>query len=109
MTLFSILAKNYQHTLAVVFAVKEINENPWLLPNITLGFNIYDSYFNARWTYHNTMELLSMQNRFLPNYKCAIQNNLISVIGGLYAETSFHMATMLNIYKIPQVGCMNVE
>ncbi|XP_054850032.1 vomeronasal type-2 receptor 26-like [Eublepharis macularius] len=96
------LAKNYQHTLAVVFAVQEINESPWLLPNITLGIIIYDSYFNARWTYHNTMKLLSTQNRFLPNYKCGMQDVLISVIGGLSAETSIHMATMLGIYKVPQ-------
>ncbi|KAK9397374.1 type-2 vomeronasal receptor [Crotalus adamanteus] len=99
----SILTKHYQHILALAFAVKEINENFQLLPNFSLGFHIYDSYFNAKRTYHATIQLMSTADRFIPNYKCGIQNNLIVVIGGLDAETSFHIANILDIYKIPQI------
>lgn len=103
----SVLTKNYQHTLALVFAVREINENREILPNITVGFNIYNSYYNARQTYHATMELLSTKNRLIPNYRCDNkQNNLITVIGGLEPETSLHIATILSIYNIPQVECI---
>ncbi|XP_015276442.1 PREDICTED: vomeronasal type-2 receptor 26-like [Gekko japonicus] len=97
-----VLTKNYQHILALVFAVKEINKNHQILPNITLGFNIYDSYFDAWRTYRATLGLLSTYNRFIPNYKCGIQNNLISVIGALYTETSLYIAEILGIYKVPQ-------
>ncbi|XP_078234882.1 vomeronasal type-2 receptor 26-like [Pogona vitticeps] len=95
------MAKNYQHVLALVYAVKEINENPHILPNLTLGFNIYDRY-GAGWTYYATMKLFSSEQSFIPNYKRVIHNNLISVIGALYPETSLHMANILGIYKIPQ-------
>ncbi|XP_053120327.1 vomeronasal type-2 receptor 26-like [Hemicordylus capensis] len=97
------LTKNYQHILALAFAVKEIDENPQLLPNITLGLQIYDSYFNAKSTYHATMLLMSSLKRFVPNYVCDPQNNLITVIGGLDPLTSLHIATILDIYKIPQI------
>ncbi|XP_033024325.1 vomeronasal type-2 receptor 26-like [Lacerta agilis] len=98
-----IVTKNYQHILALVFAVKELNKNLKLLPNVTLGFNIYDIYSNAELTYHATMKLLSTRNIFIPNYKCDIQDNLISVIGALHSETSHQIANVLSIFKIPQL------
>ncbi|XP_048372754.1 vomeronasal type-2 receptor 26-like [Sphaerodactylus townsendi] len=93
----------YQHVLALVFAVMEINENLRLLPNATLGFHVSNTFLNARETYHATIELLSTTNRVIPNYKCDFQSDLIAVIGGLEAETSHYISTVLSIYNIPQV------
>ncbi|KAH0626604.1 hypothetical protein JD844_001684 [Phrynosoma platyrhinos] len=97
------MPKNYQHTLALVYAIKEINENSAILPNITLGLSIFDNYYSMQMTYEATLRLLSTQNRFVPNYKCDNLNHLMAVIGGLVSETSYYMATVLNIYKIPQM------
>ncbi|XP_042329577.1 vomeronasal type-2 receptor 26-like [Sceloporus undulatus] len=99
-----VIPKNYQHVLALVFAVKEINKNPEVLPNVTLGFHICDSYFIEKMTYWATLELLSTWDRFLPNYKCNVQKNLLAVIGGLDFETSLSMASILDIYKTPQIS-----
>ncbi|KAM6448970.1 vomeronasal type-2 receptor 26-like [Liasis olivaceus] len=100
---FILVPKNYQHILAMAFAVKEINENPQILPNLTLGFSILDSYDNAQKTFQATMLLLSSVERLIPNYSCNIHNNLVSVVGGLDAEISLHVSTILDIYKIPQL------
>nr|XP_028560498.1 vomeronasal type-2 receptor 26-like [Podarcis muralis] len=97
-----VVPKGYQHIVALAFAVKEINEDPHILPNITLGFHLYDSYIAARSTYLATLLLLSMVKRFVPNYICDVENNLTGVIGGLDSEISFYVATVLDIYKIPQ-------
>nr|XP_020634553.1 vomeronasal type-2 receptor 26-like [Pogona vitticeps] len=69
--------KFYQHILALAFAIHEINQNPRILPNVTLGFHIYDSYSNARMTYRTTLDLLFKMHRIVPNYECDIQKNLI--------------------------------
>ncbi|XP_060110665.1 vomeronasal type-2 receptor 26-like [Heteronotia binoei] len=97
------MTQNYQHILAMVFAVKEINENPRLLPNLTVGFRIYDSYMNARWTYQATLQLLSPWNRLAPNYKCNIKDNLYAIIEGLTAAKSYLIPSVLAMYKIPQL------
>ncbi|XP_077774146.1 vomeronasal type-2 receptor 26-like [Podarcis muralis] len=104
-----VITKFYQHILALVFAVDEINENPKILPNVTLGFHIYDSYFDSRTTYRNTLDLLFKSHHFVPNYICGIQKKVVGVIGGLSSDTSSSMADVLGLYKIPQVGIHKID
>lgn len=102
------MLKNYQHILALAFAIKEINEDAKILPNITLGFHILNDYYSTQMTYKATQDLLSAEHRFVPNYRCITQNSLIAVIGGIGPETTMNMATILAMYKFPQVSCMLV-
>ncbi|KAF7234841.1 hypothetical protein EYD10_18255, partial [Varanus komodoensis] len=74
----NMLTKFYQHILSLSFAVKEINENPKILPNVTLGFHIYDSYKNAQMTYRSTLDLLFKFHHLVPNYKCDPNKNLLT-------------------------------
>ncbi|XP_054850480.1 vomeronasal type-2 receptor 26-like [Eublepharis macularius] len=104
-----VITKFFQHILALAFAVHQINENPSILPNVTLGFHIYDSYFEAAMTYRTTLDLFFKSHRFLPNYKCGIQKPVTGVIGGLDFETSSRMAELLQVYKIPQVSYGSFE
>ncbi|XP_015268932.1 PREDICTED: vomeronasal type-2 receptor 26-like [Gekko japonicus] len=97
------VTKFYQHLLALAFAVNEINLNPKILPNITLGFHIYDSYYDKKMTYHTTLDLLFKSDRYFPNYECGKQKNLVTIIGGLGSDITFHMADILGLYKIPQL------
>ncbi|XP_054850002.1 vomeronasal type-2 receptor 116-like [Eublepharis macularius] len=97
------MPKNYQHNLALAFAVKEINENLNILPNFTLGLHVLNSYYTARMTYKATLSLLSAEQKFKPNFKCDTENKMISIIGGLDTDISANMATILAIYKMSQL------
>ncbi|XP_060110742.1 vomeronasal type-2 receptor 26-like [Heteronotia binoei] len=99
----SLVPKFYQHVLALVFAIKEINENPSILPNVSLGFHIYDNYNNAWMTYRTTMDLLFKSHTFIPNYECGIRKGLIGIVGGLGLDTTSHVADLSSLYKIPQI------
>ncbi|XP_026546395.1 vomeronasal type-2 receptor 26-like [Notechis scutatus] len=97
--------KLYQHSLSLAFAVKQINSNPRLLSNATLGFFISDNYFDARLTYLSTLELLFRSDQLVANYKCDIKENLIvAIIGGFGADISFFMSDIISPYKIPQLA-----
>ncbi|XP_015284820.1 PREDICTED: vomeronasal type-2 receptor 26-like [Gekko japonicus] len=60
-------------------------------------------YYLAKMTYKATLNLLSTQHDFFPNFKCDSLKNLLAVIGGLVSATSVNMAHILSIYKIPQL------
>ncbi|XP_077187508.1 vomeronasal type-2 receptor 26-like [Paroedura picta] len=98
------VAKNYQQILALVFAVNEINKDPALLPNITLGFRIFEDTYFARMTYQAGLSFLSTGGQMVPNYRCSRQQKLLSVIGSLYSRISMQMASLLGLFKIPQLG-----
>ncbi|XP_015673661.1 vomeronasal type-2 receptor 26-like [Protobothrops mucrosquamatus] len=99
-----VITKFYQHILALVFAVKDINKDPHILPNITLGFHIYDSYSDALMTYRTTLDLLFKLHKIVPNYICGTQKKIMGIIGGMSPETSIRMADILQLFKIPQIS-----
>ncbi|XP_053120247.1 vomeronasal type-2 receptor 26-like, partial [Hemicordylus capensis] len=99
----SLMPKNYQHVLAFIFAIQEINRNDHLLPNITLGFEIYDNAFNPLRAVWNTLQFLFTGQGNTLNYNCDRKLQLVLAIGGLTSPNSMQMASVFNTYKIPQL------
>ncbi|XP_042549893.1 vomeronasal type-2 receptor 116-like [Dipodomys spectabilis] len=96
------IMKNYQFVLALAFAVEEINKNPDLLPNMTLGFDIYNVDFRARSTLENPFTWLSGQYN-IPNYTCMRESNSVAVLTGISGIISAQIGTLLELYKFPQL------
>ncbi|XP_056681072.1 vomeronasal 2 receptor 603 isoform X1 [Monodelphis domestica] len=95
--------KHYYQVLALMFAVEEINRNTKLLPNITLGFHIFNAYHNDERTLESSLVWLSGQGPTIPNYSCERQGKSTVVIGGATSELTVSMGTLLELYRIPQV------
>ncbi|KAM9039865.1 vomeronasal type-2 receptor 26-like [Sarcophilus harrisii] len=97
------LPKNYYQVLAFMFAVKEINRNPSLLPNITLGFHIYNAYHSDERTLESSLMWLSGQGQTIPNYSCEKGKSVV-VIGGATSHLTVSMGSLLELYKFPQIS-----
>ncbi|XP_044514892.1 vomeronasal type-2 receptor 26-like [Gracilinanus agilis] len=98
------LLKNYQQALALMFAMEEINRNPNLLPNITLGFHLYNTYHSDASTLESSLRWLSGQGQLIPNYSCREQDKTVAVVGGVTSALSVQMGTLLDLYKFPQIS-----
>ncbi|XP_041441587.1 extracellular calcium-sensing receptor-like [Xenopus laevis] len=94
----------YQQFQAIRFAVEEINKSPDLLPNITLGFYIYDSCAVLQRELVGTLWMLTGLDREIPNYCCQEKPALTAVIGHSMSTYSILMAQILGLYKFPQIS-----
>ncbi|XP_044514883.1 vomeronasal type-2 receptor 26-like [Gracilinanus agilis] len=86
-----------------MFAVEEINRDPQLLPNLTLGFHLYNAYHSDAGTLESSLRWLSGQGQLIPNYSCWGQEQPVAVLGGATAALSVQMGTLLELYRYPQV------
>ncbi|XP_044287584.1 vomeronasal type-2 receptor 26-like [Varanus komodoensis] len=93
----------FWHVLSFLFAVQEINGNPELLPNLTLGYDLYKSYFDGRATSYGMLRLLVGGETHYPNYSCGKKMNLLAILEGTESDLSILISAMSSIYKIPQV------
>uniref|UniRef100_A0A5F8HAP9 Vomeronasal 2 receptor 624 n=1 Tax=Monodelphis domestica TaxID=13616 RepID=A0A5F8HAP9_MONDO len=98
------MLKHYQHFLTVQFAVDEINKDPQLLPNISLGYQLLNNFHESRLAVENSLMWLSGKGPTIPNYSCDRQHKSMVVIGGMSSTLSMAMATLLGLYKVPQLS-----
>ncbi|XP_073485000.1 extracellular calcium-sensing receptor-like [Aquarana catesbeiana] len=99
--------RSFRWLRAMIFTVQEINNNPYLLPNTTLGYAIYDTCDNVAETVKEMFELISgpsNEARDIPNYQCQKNSMLTAVIGESASVISIAMARILGTYHYPQVS-----
>ncbi|XP_069072139.1 extracellular calcium-sensing receptor-like [Pleurodeles waltl] len=94
----------YRWVQAMTFSINEINKDQTLLPNITLGFRIFDTCASIRRNVVGTMWMLTGKRRPLLNFQCQSRSVFTAVIGGSQSTSSLAMARLLGLYQIPQVS-----
>ncbi|XP_075056492.1 vomeronasal type-2 receptor 1-like [Mixophyes fleayi] len=91
-------------TRAMMFAIDEINNRSDILPNITLGYQIFDTCFTISKSVEATLSFLTGQNETHPNFRCSAGAPLAAVIGAGGSALSIATARILGLYYFPQVG-----
>ncbi|KAM5171749.1 extracellular calcium-sensing receptor-like [Mantella aurantiaca] len=95
---------SYQQIQALIFAVEEINNNPNLLPNTTLGFQVYDSCDVLQYDLEGALQILTGSNTAIANYRC-LENIPDSVlIGAALSSNSVLLAHVLGLFRYPQIS-----
>ncbi|XP_040285712.1 vomeronasal type-2 receptor 26-like [Bufo bufo] len=93
-----------RHLLAFIFAIQEINSRGDILPNITLGYILYDSCEAERRALQNTLCVITGREIITPNYNCYQKGQLVGIVGHQQSSLSVSMASVIGIYKYPQLN-----
>ncbi|KAM9312140.1 extracellular calcium-sensing receptor-like [Gastrophryne carolinensis] len=88
---------------AMIYAIEEINKSHFLLPNISLGFQIFDNCLYLTHALWQTLITLTGQDKPILNYQCNLKIPL-AIIGDAVSLISIAMSTILGIYRYPQVS-----
>ncbi|XP_075433980.1 extracellular calcium-sensing receptor-like [Ascaphus truei] len=94
----------FQQFLAMRFTMEEINRRHDLLPNLTLGFQIYDSCRVLQSELDGTLKMLTGQKQGIPNFSCQEKPPLAAIIGHSTSTYSILMAHILGLYRYPQIS-----
>uniref|UniRef100_H2ZS83 G-protein coupled receptors family 3 profile domain-containing protein n=1 Tax=Latimeria chalumnae TaxID=7897 RepID=H2ZS83_LATCH len=96
--------RSYRWVQTIIFAINEINQTPNLLPNVTLGFRIFDSCNMVAKALKGTLWMTTEHKETIPNYSCNLHSPLTAVIGESSSWLSIQVARLLGIYKYPQIS-----
>uniref|UniRef100_A0A8C5PDT9 G-protein coupled receptors family 3 profile domain-containing protein n=1 Tax=Leptobrachium leishanense TaxID=445787 RepID=A0A8C5PDT9_9ANUR len=97
------LFESFQSLQALRFAVEEINGNPDILANITLGYQAYDSCDVVRMDLQGAFQVVSGYDQVIPNFRCFQDVPFSTTIGPSSSTQSILVAHILGLYRYPQL------
>uniref|UniRef100_A0A3Q3GDR6 Extracellular calcium-sensing receptor-like n=1 Tax=Labrus bergylta TaxID=56723 RepID=A0A3Q3GDR6_9LABR len=100
--------RTFRWMQTMIFAIKEINREGILLPNITLGYKIYDSCSTPHQALKAAMELMGSENGSMVEGVTqgigTCHGAVPAVIGDGGSTQSLVVARFLGVYQVPQVS-----
>ncbi|XP_044131411.1 vomeronasal type-2 receptor 26-like [Bufo gargarizans] len=98
--------REYEQLMAFIFAVDEVNRRSDLLPNVTLGYQVFDSCGNINKVINNVLHIMSgiWGPDAIPNYSYKRHDKLVGYIGDLHPVTTNPMAQLLSIFGYTQIS-----
>uniref|UniRef100_A0A8C4TIB5 Extracellular calcium-sensing receptor-like n=1 Tax=Erpetoichthys calabaricus TaxID=27687 RepID=A0A8C4TIB5_ERPCA len=94
----------FQLTQTMIFAIEEINRDQSLLPNITLGYKIYDNCVKLPVALRAAVSLISGHNSISTGYGCTGPPPVLAVIGDPGSTHSIVISRILSLFQMPLVS-----
>ncbi|KAM8769840.1 extracellular calcium-sensing receptor-like [Acanthopagrus schlegelii] len=95
----------FRQAQTMVFAIEEINRNSNLLPNVTLGYSLYDNCIKLRIGFPAAISLVSGQDeQFTLDETCEGNPPVIGIVGDPSSTSSIAISSVLGSYRVPMVS-----
>uniref|UniRef100_A0A672Z6A4 G-protein coupled receptors family 3 profile domain-containing protein n=1 Tax=Sphaeramia orbicularis TaxID=375764 RepID=A0A672Z6A4_9TELE len=100
---FDVLGFRQAQTMA--FAIDEINRNYDLLPNVTLGYSLYDNCVELGVAFRAALSLVSGQEKqFVLDDTCVGIPPVLGIVGDSSSTNSIAISNVLGLYRVPMVS-----
>uniref|UniRef100_A0A7N8WVY2 Extracellular calcium-sensing receptor-like n=1 Tax=Mastacembelus armatus TaxID=205130 RepID=A0A7N8WVY2_9TELE len=100
---FDVIGFRLAQTMA--FTIEEINRNPSLLPNVTLGYSLYDNCNVLGIGFRAALSLVSgKEEKIILQESCAGTPPVLGIVGESSSTRSIAVSAVLGLYKVPMVS-----
>ncbi|XP_059187137.1 extracellular calcium-sensing receptor-like [Centropristis striata] len=97
--------QGFRQAMTMVFAVDEINRNSNLLPNVTLGYSLFDNCGALVTGFRAALVLASGQEeQFLLKENCSGTPPVVGIVGDSYSTFSIASSNVLGLFRLPMVS-----
>ncbi|XP_018557691.2 extracellular calcium-sensing receptor-like [Lates calcarifer] len=91
--------------MTMAFAIDEINRNSNLLPNVTLGYSLYDSCAALGISFRASLSMASGQEeQLLLDETCVGAPPVLGIVGDSFSTFTIAMSSVIGLYKLPIVS-----
>ncbi|XP_039865402.1 extracellular calcium-sensing receptor-like [Simochromis diagramma] len=95
----------FRHAMTMAFAIDEINKNSKILPNVTLGYSLYDNCATLEIGFSAALSLASGQEeQFWLLENCSGTPSVVGIVGDPFSTFSIAASSVLGLFKLPIVS-----
>ncbi|XP_071352918.1 extracellular calcium-sensing receptor-like isoform X3 [Trachinotus anak] len=95
--------REFRFAQTMIFAIEEINNSSSLLPNISLGYKVFDSCGSTLPATRVVMGLMNGEERTLGK-TCSSQSSVHAIIGASESSSTIVMLQISGIFKVPVIS-----
>ncbi|XP_041850817.1 extracellular calcium-sensing receptor-like isoform X3 [Melanotaenia boesemani] len=95
----------FRQVQTMTFAIDEINRNVNLLPNVTLGYSLFDNCLTLGVGFRAALALLNGQEEQITlNKTCVGSPPIVGIVGDSSSRSSIAISSVLGLYRVPMVS-----
>uniref|UniRef100_A0A3P8W0R4 G-protein coupled receptors family 3 profile domain-containing protein n=1 Tax=Cynoglossus semilaevis TaxID=244447 RepID=A0A3P8W0R4_CYNSE len=94
----------FRQAQTMAFAIDEINRNPNLLSNVTLGYSLYDNCIELATGFRAAMSLISGQAGEMASEETCVGLPVLGIVGDSFSTSTIAISTVVGLYRVPLVS-----
>ncbi|XP_074496724.1 extracellular calcium-sensing receptor-like [Sebastes fasciatus] len=103
LTCSGINMREFQFAQTMIFAIQEINNSSSLLPNILIGYKVFDNCASTLYSSSVVMGLINGQERTL-GQSCSGQSSVHAIIGPSDSSSTIVLLRIAGLFQIPVIS-----